>query len=536
MVLDHLSLSTILASSALVVVLLHLIPYLVDRYKLRAFPGPLGAKFSDAWLGVVSYHGHRSEVVHQLHLKHGPFVRLAPNHISIASPDALPVVYGHGNGTLKSGFYDAFVSIQRGLFNTRDRQDHSRKRKIVAHIFAQKSVLEFEPRIRVFIGQLVGQWERLCDLAAGGKETMGTEGEGWVARNDWVWLDCLPWVNYLAFDIVGDLAFGAPFGMLRAGKDSAPVPQSNEEAMKCYGDSSTSASDVREIPAVQILNGRGEYSMTMGVFPSWWRPIMAKTPWFSQGKEDVKTLAGIAIMAVSKRLAAPTDRNDLLSKLQAGKDEHGNPMGREELTAEALTLLIAGSDTTSNSTCAILHYLSNNRAAHLKLQAELDEHLAPNDIATSDEVKALPYLQACINEGLRLHSTSALGLPRVVPEGGMTVLGAFFPAGTVVSVPSYTIHRDEEIWGADVEAFRPERWFDEERKDRMARTFNPFSVGPRACVGRNLAMMELQMIVATLVKRFDFIPEVPGVPLDVREGFLRKPLTFRMGIKKRDVV
>ncbi len=128
-------------------------------------------------------------------------------------------------------------------------------------------------------------------------------------------------VNYLAFDIVGDLAFGAPFGMLRAGKDSAPVPQSNEEAIKCYGDS-TSASDIRELPAVQNLNGRGEYSMTMGVFPSWWRPIMAKTPWFSQGKEDVKTLAGSAIMAVSKRLAAPTDRNDLLSKLQAGKDEH----------------------------------------------------------------------------------------------------------------------------------------------------------------------------------------------------------------------
>ncbi|KAF8892391.1 hypothetical protein CPB85DRAFT_1230590 [Mucidula mucida] len=63
----------------------------------------------------------------------------------------------------------------------------------------------------------------------------------------------------------------------------------------------------------------------------------------------------------------------------------------------------------------------------------------------------------------------------------------------------------------------------------------------RACVGRNLAMMELQMIVATLVKRFDFIPEVPAVlifsvKLAVREGFLRKPLAFTMGIKKRDVI
>ncbi|KAF9011513.1 cytochrome P450 [Hymenopellis radicata] len=488
--IDHLSLSTCLSYSALLVVLLHLIHYLFDRYKLP------GAKVSTADIARKSSLRPTCSQPY--------FHRLTGRSAR---------VYGHGNGALKSGFYDAFVSIQRGLFNTRDRQDHFRKRKIVSHIFAQKSVLEFEPRIRVF-----------CDLAARGKETRGTEGDGWVARNEWALILIFEGVNYLAFDIVGDLAFGAPFGMLRAGKDSAPVPRSNREAMKSYGES-TSANDVKEIPAVQILNGRGEYSMTMGVFPSWWRPIMAKTPWFSQGKEDVKTLAGIAIMAVSKRLAAPTDRNDLLSKLQAGKDEHGNPMGREELTAEALTLLIAGSDTTSNSTCAILHYLSNNRAAHRKLQAELDENLAPNDIATSDEVKALPYLQACINEGLRLHSTSALGLPRVVPEGGMTVLGAFFPAGTVVSVPSYTIHRDRDIWGEDVEGFRPERWLKEERKDKMARTFNPFSVGPRFG-GRNLAMMELQMIVATLVKRFDFIPEVPGVP----------PLAFKMGIKKRDLV
>jgi benzoate 4-monooxygenase len=79
---------------------------------------------------------------------------------------------------------------------------------------------------------------------------------------------------------------------------------------------------------------------------------------------------------------------------------------------------------------------------------------------------------------LRIHSTSALGLPRVVPEGGLTVLGQFFPEGTVLSVPSYSIHRDTSVWGEDVEVYRPERWFERDGT-AIQKTFNPFSIGPR---------------------------------------------------------
>jgi len=151
--------------------------------------------------------------------------------------------------------------------------------------------------------------------------------------------------NYLSFDIVGDLAFGAPFGMLDAAQDSALVPKNPKRVMATYG--SETEADVVAIPAVKILNGRGEYSMSMGVLPAWWRPFVRQLPWYRRGLKDVQSLAGIAIMAVARRLATPTDRVDLLSKLKAGVDSDGNPMGREELTAEALTLLIAGSDTTS---------------------------------------------------------------------------------------------------------------------------------------------------------------------------------------------
>ncbi|KAG9221614.1 hypothetical protein CCMSSC00406_0005527 [Pleurotus cornucopiae] len=464
------------------VVAAHLLPWLWDSHGLRLYPGPFLAKFSDLWLGWVSAHGHRSEVVHDMHKTYGPFVRLAPNHVSIAEPDALPIVYAHGNGALKSEFYDAFVSIERGVFNTRDRVDHARKRKIVSHVFSQKSVSEFEPHIRHYVSILLNQWDQMHDSAL--KGASGPEGEsGWHGGNDRLWLDCLPWANYLAFDIVGecgDLAFGAPFGMLLAGKDSAPVPKSQKAVMDSYGKDATNNADVQYIPAVKILNGRGEYSMSMGVLPWYWRPLARKLPWYSKGQKDVQTLAGIAIMAVAKRLATPTDRNDLLSKLQAGKDEDGNPMGRAELTAEALTLLIAGSDTTSNSTCAIIYHLAANPHVQDKLHKELDEQLGTEDelVSNADQVKRLPYLDAVINEALRIHSTSALGLPRVVPEGGLTVLGQFFPEGTVLSVPSYTIHRNPRVWGEDVETFRPERWFEGDNA-AMQKAFNPFSYGPR---------------------------------------------------------
>jgi benzoate 4-monooxygenase len=515
-------------------ILFLILAYVMDPQAIRSIPGPFLAKFTDVWLGWVSVHGHRSEVVHEMHKKYGTFVRLAPNHVSISDPEALQIVYAHGNGSLKSDFYDAFVSIQRGLFNTRDREQHARKRKIVSHIFSQKNVLAFEPNVRQYVGELIQQWDRLCDGAA--KGLSGPEGQGgWRGLNGRLWLDCLPWFNYLAFDIIGDLAFGSPFGMVMAAKDSAPVAVSQKDAMDSYGNDAEC--EVINIPAVQILNDRGEFSASMGTLPPAWRPWVRKLPWFRNGSKAVKNLAGLAVAAVAKRLATPTDRVDLLSKLQEGRDDERQPLGRGELTAEALTQLIAGSDTTSNSSCAITYHLACNPRVQEKLQKELDDALGSEDITVStfEQVKRLIYLEAVINEALRIHSTSAIGLPRLVPEGGFTICGKYFPPGTVLSVPSFTIHRDKDVWGEDADFFRPERWFERDQA-AMQKTFNPFSFGPRACVGRNLASMELLIIISSLIRRYEFVLEHPDEPLDTREGFLRKPLECKVGIKRRNVL
>lgn len=92
----------------------------------------------------------------------------------------------------QSEYYDAFVSIHRGLFNTRDRAEHSRKRKTISHTFSAKSIAQFEQYMSYNLQELVKQWDRLSDAAV-------ESGQSYAE------IDALQWFNYLAFDIIGDL-------------------------------------------------------------------------------------------------------------------------------------------------------------------------------------------------------------------------------------------------------------------------------------------------------------------------------------------
>lgn len=145
----------------------------------------------------------------------------------------------------------------RGLFNTRDRTEHTRKRKIVSHTFAPKSVREFEPYIAGTVRGLLRKWDEICAKAAASPQAYNSD----QTLKGWAIVESLDWFNALAFDIIGDLAFGAPFGMIE--RDAADtVPITREDGSVFYA------------PAVQILNMRGEYSATLGCLPPWIRPYM----------------------------------------------------------------------------------------------------------------------------------------------------------------------------------------------------------------------------------------------------------------------
>ena len=171
--------------------------------------------------------------------------------------------------------------------------------------------------------------------------------------------------------------------MLSKGKDIAEVQKSPN-------------GPVTYAPAVEVLNRRGEVSGTLGCLPSL-KPYAKYLPdsFFRAGVRAVENLAGIATARVNARLDAPDEeksqRKDLLARLLEGKDENGRKLGREELTAEALTQLIAGSDTTSNTSCALLYWCLKAEGVMEKLQMELDDVIPEGvDVPEYDTVKNLP--------------------------------------------------------------------------------------------------------------------------------------------------
>lgn len=385
----------------------------------------------------------------------------------------------------------------------------------MSHTFSAKSIGQFEQYIHANLDLFYQKWTKLS------KEAKNSQS-GYAS------IDALNWFNYLAFDIIGDLAFGAPFGMLEKEKDEATIQK-------------TPSSPPTTAPAIQVLNRRGEVSGTLGCFPQL-KPYAKHLPdkFFSQGVEAVENLAGIAIARVNQRLENPdVGRVDLLARLMEGKDASGEKLGREELTAEALTQLIAGSDTTSNTSCAILYWVLRTPGVVEKLRKELDDNIGEG-VPSYDAVKDLPYVQNVISETMRIHSTSSLGLPRLTPMATpenpnpkpVEILGYAFPPGTALSVPAYTIHHSKELWGKDADEFVPDRWNEDRITKKQQDSFIPFSYGPRSCVGRNVAEMELKCIVATVFRNFEFLDEHEG-EMQTREGFLRKPLGYNVGIRRR---
>ncbi|KAH0842829.1 hypothetical protein FOPE_08363 [Fonsecaea pedrosoi] len=153
-----------------------------------------------------------------------------------------------------------------------------------------------------------------------------------------------------------------------------------------------------------------------------------------------------------------------------------------------------------------------------KLMAELDStNLSP--LPQWRETSNLPYLGAVIKEALRLHTPVGFILERIVPKGGATLCGHFFPEGTIVGCNPAVIHRDKRVYGRrySVDSYRPERWLeaDDEERGEMERCFMAFGSGKRTCIGKNISLLEMYKLVPLLLKRFKVGSTLVFVPSPV---------------------
>ena len=217
-------------------------------------------------------------------------------------------------------------------------------------------------------------------------------------------------------------------------------------------------------------------------------------------KRARRTLDQIVYGFINERRSSGEDKGDLLSMLLAARDEEdGGSMTDEQVRDEALTLFLAGHETTANALTWTWMLLSQNPGAEEHLHAELQRTL-PNAGPKMDDIPHLPFTEAVIAESMRLYPPAwAIGRKAIDDH----VLGGYdVPAGNVVLMSPFVMHRDARFWDAPLE-FQPERWLSQSVKEASQRyTYIPFGGGVRRCIGEGFAWTELILLVSTIASRW----------------------------------
>ncbi|KAJ5891004.1 Cytochrome P450 [Penicillium subrubescens] len=449
--------------------------YLASNYLslgVCSVPGPFLAKFSNLWRFIDVANGHAEATLYELHQKHGDYVRLGPKVVSVRDLDALKMIYGINKGYRKTNFYHVQQQLAKGkptptLFTTTDEDFHAAIKRPISGAYSMSTLTEFEPFVDQTIHTLFGRLDEfvtrdeVCDIAV--------------------------WLQYYAFDVIGELTFSKPLGFLEKGADVEGIIEALEHMLDYSGKGGSTGAVAR----------------------------------FARARLDERLMHS---ESTAKDNRDPTQSHrDFLARFLEAKKKYPDIVTDNQVFSYTVSNMNAGSDTTAISLRAILYYTLKSPRVMAKLYEELttayQERRISLPVSWKQSQDELPYLDAVIKEALRLHPAVGLLLERIVPTGGLQLPngGPFLPAGTIVGANPWIIHR-HSIFGQDVEFYVPERWlradgesetaFHARRQDMFRATFT-FGAGPRTCIGKNISLLEIYKLVPSLFLTYKIDLEHP---------------------------
>jgi cytochrome P450 len=397
---------------------------------------------------------------------------------------------------LKDAWYDGGAGEYRHMADARVKVEHQAKRKMFAHLFAQKTIAGLEPVINNKTAVLVTQIDRFIAL---GKP-----------------MNMRRYLNYYTIDLFSELLYGHSIGCLERGNDLV--------------DAETPDGKVYKIPFIKSLHDATIINTILGMEAPL-LPLTKKIFSLHPYKKSGADYDNIIYHNTRHRRRNVDSEDDIFSKLlKNNKGEELNiPEG--EVLAECSVMMNAGTDTTTAALTNSIYLLYKNPEVLAKLRSELDAATGRAEVPSYEELANLPYLRACIEESLRVRPASSFGLPRVVPQGGRWIAGQFVNEDVTVSVPTYTLLRDPNAFENPTK-FDPERWISGD-KEKMGKAHFPFSTGPRACIGRNIAYFEQILVIGTLVRLFDFDFESEDFELQTLERFNSNPGELVLSCRRR---
>ncbi|RAH61444.1 benzoate 4-monooxygenase cytochrome P450 [Aspergillus piperis CBS 112811] len=460
-------------------------------HPLARVPGPLTGAVFPFWTMRTLHRRNLNPGLAQLHEKYGqthrefldtgPIVRVGPNQLSFTSVEAQKIIYNakptdngadepfNRSGTLQDVILLLLLKA-RHIGSLSSRAEHKKIRRRLLPGFTSNALFEQESLLRLHV-------DNLLHALAQRQEHQGPN-------------DLTEYFSRFLWDFVSDLSFGEP--LIQEKKDP-------------HADTLQSLVDLYEnfFPLIEAINYavpqvQGSIRLVLHLIPSLTLGAVLPTATFREYVPNI---------AVPHCIDRQDGRCDFITHIMGHKsrDPTELKLSYEEMHSNATILTLAAYKSTETIMSALFYRLLATPGVIQELQSELLRNFQSIDDITGKKLLPLPYLNGCVYETLRLTPAVAGKLTSRLSPGAM-IDGIYVPAGTEVYTETYSMQRSPRYWHAPDE-FRPERWYERGEGSPYARdvheAFKPFSSGPRACLGKELALQVLRLTAALMVYRFD---------------------------------
>ncbi|KAF2673053.1 cytochrome P450 [Microthyrium microscopicum] len=436
---------------------------------LRHVPGPKIAALTSLYINSRYYRENGIQLVKSLHDKYGPIVRVGPQEVVVQDPEQLSVIYGVRSTFPKPPFAALFANYGfPNAFSSTTREEHKERRRQVSKVYSMAAQLNN-------VALMESLRERLQLI----KNLISDKNEGLI--------DIYPLATYFALDNVSQMVYGESFDLLR-------------------GKNLVAAEDIKHttIASVPFVRFLWLWEL-LSVWPfSFLLPNFMKSA--MQARDSLEALNRCQIEKVND-LGINKDADKTAVACMQSQPGYGKTLTPGHVLSECFDHVAAGADSTAASLIYIFHTLAlpENRIHQDKLRKELAELPLPLDFKT---VCALPYLNILVLESLRLNPPAPGSLQqRYIPgneTAALIIEGKSFvlPGSTLLGIQAYSLQRSETVFGQKPDEFRPERWEspDEVAVQNMKNAWIPFGTGARTCIGMNLALIEIKLMVAEILR------------------------------------
>lgn len=395
--------------------------------------------------------------IKELHDTYGSVVRVSGDELSINDPQAWRDIYNRRDMLRPSQWGGRPPGVEAHSLISAPAADHARFRKALNPAFSEKATREYEPVVRAYIEKLLSR----LDVAA-------TKGP----------VDIVEWANFTTFDIISEITWSKSYGCLDKATGHAFM------GVLLHFQAFLVAASIKYFPwldrLLAVITPKSAFRLLEDIFQDTHERLHARSMIKEPSHADL-----VGHLKLHQEQAADADK-----------------FREAEIEQNILTVIVGGSETLTTAISGAFHHLLASPRVLSKLVHEIRSSFAKEAHIDTNALSKLPYLNAVIDETLRLCPPFPDMLRRQVPASGAIIAGHAIPSHTTVSVSCYSMFKSASYF-SDPDSFLPERWIDGRDGAEAREAFHPFALGPHNCLGQPLARMEMRLMITLILWRYD---------------------------------